>query len=201
MANPRHIEWLLEGVDAWNARYKREDFRPDFEGADLPAAFKAAGHDPKERLPLIGADLRGAALQRANLLGADLRVAVLQRADLQGADVSTIVYSRMTTNDSSIREYTDLSTVRSLEQTQLDAMRGDSGTILPEGLTRPAHWPVLDTWQNDLPGDQDDWPEPRAPSPVRFTPPAEFETIDAQLSVQHLPERAAARKASHLTGR
>lgn len=32
MANQQHIEWLLEGVEAWNARW---EFVPDFEGANF----------------------------------------------------------------------------------------------------------------------------------------------------------------------
>ncbi len=35
MANARHIEWLLEGAEVWNARRERQDFTPDFEGADI----------------------------------------------------------------------------------------------------------------------------------------------------------------------
>lgn len=31
MANPQHIGWLMEGVEAWNARREREEF----EGADI----------------------------------------------------------------------------------------------------------------------------------------------------------------------
>ena len=34
MATQKHIEWLLEGVNAWNERREQENFQPDFEGAD-----------------------------------------------------------------------------------------------------------------------------------------------------------------------
>ncbi len=34
MANQQHIEWLLEGVEAWNARREREESVPDFEGQE-----------------------------------------------------------------------------------------------------------------------------------------------------------------------
>ena len=30
MANPEHIEWLLEGVDNWNRRRNEEDFETRF---------------------------------------------------------------------------------------------------------------------------------------------------------------------------
>ncbi|MCB1354428.1 MAG: pentapeptide repeat-containing protein [Rhodobacteraceae bacterium] len=56
MANPQHLEWLLEGVEAWNARREREDFTPDLRGAGLG-----------------GADLRAANLSRADLGGANVK--------------------------------------------------------------------------------------------------------------------------------
>ena len=39
MANPQHIEWLLEGVAAWNKRLKRDEFYPDFEAQISSANF------------------------------------------------------------------------------------------------------------------------------------------------------------------
>ncbi|MEO0991695.1 MAG: hypothetical protein AAFX00_12185, partial [Pseudomonadota bacterium] len=73
--------------------------------------------------------------------GADLREAKLGGADLREANVRTIVYSAVGTNDGGTAEFTNLSTVRNLTQSQLETMDGDSGTILPDHLTRPAHWP------------------------------------------------------------
>ena len=45
MANPQHLEWLREGIEAWNKRREREDFQPDFAGADIASekAFSEAG--------------------------------------------------------------------------------------------------------------------------------------------------------------
>lgn len=43
MANQKHIEWLLKGVNAWNERREREDFKPDFEGTDISGEFKKMG--------------------------------------------------------------------------------------------------------------------------------------------------------------
>ncbi len=34
MANPQHLEWLKEGVEAWNRRREREDFQLGYK-ADL----------------------------------------------------------------------------------------------------------------------------------------------------------------------
>ncbi|TDX33727.1 pentapeptide repeat-containing protein [Rhodovulum visakhapatnamense] len=175
MGNPQHLEWLLEGVEAWNARQKREELVPDLSGMDFRRAFQNAGKLVFSRIPLwlanlvgadlgganlrganlkgadlgganleganlVGADLGGANLRGANLKGADLGGADLGGADLGGADVRT-VYSGVRTNDVSTPEYTDLSQTLALTQAQCDTMLGDTGTILPEGLHHPAHWP------------------------------------------------------------
>jgi len=65
---------------------------------------------------LIGADLRGADLRGADVIGADFR-----GADLRGADLTGTIF---------------------LIQSQLDAAKGDSGTLFRSSLTRPSHWVV-----------------------------------------------------------
>ncbi|MEP5151636.1 TIR domain-containing protein [Planktotalea sp.] len=55
MANPLHVGWLQDGVEAWNKRRRKAPFFPDFQGANLR-----------------GADLRGVDLLGADLLGADV---------------------------------------------------------------------------------------------------------------------------------
>ncbi len=98
MGNPQHLEWLLEGVEAWNARRKREDFVPDFEGVEIRKVFERAGKlDSSGRIPLNnvnlmkadlrGADLREALLEESNLFKASLGGAVLGGATLTGADL------------------------------------------------------------------------------------------------------------------
>lgn len=210
MANQQHIAWLLEGVGSWNARREEDDFRPDFEGADLGEA-DLRGADLREAnlegADLTGANLRGADLWEANLReadleGADLRVANVGGANLRGADlrganlegadiweadlrstdlreanvggadlkrsnVRTQVYSGTGTNDGSVPKYSDLSTTVSLTQKQLDTMDGDSGTILPEGLQRPAHWPELELKPKP---DSDDPIKPDSPTEPGFSP-------------------------------
>ena len=104
MANPEHIQWLLEGVEAWNARRINTPFAPDLSGVDIIDAFHQAGkfveYDEVEEgifvpiydnvhLPdtnFIGADLSGANLKGANLTGADLRSANLSNTDLRHSD-------------------------------------------------------------------------------------------------------------------
>lgn len=90
---------------------------PDRRGADL------IGRDLR-RTRLRAASLRGAYLIGADLRGADLGTADLLGADLRAADVCG----------------TDLSACLFLTGPQLEAARGDAGTLLPPGLRRPEHW-------------------------------------------------------------
>ena len=95
MANSEHVEWLLEGVERWNARRERMDFIPDFEGEDLYASFQRANKlDNEDRVPLSGMNLKRANFRRSRLsdryraLGADLRDADLRGADLKEAEMA-----------------------------------------------------------------------------------------------------------------
>ncbi len=160
MANREHIKWLVEGVEAWNARRRWNEFVPDLQGFDFflldikldfidlsDADMRSAKF---ESCNLYGANLSGADLRGAYLQGADLRRAYLQRANLREANlreaiVRTTVNAALGTNDTDTAKFTDLSLAKGLTQQQIDSMDGDSGTILPEGLTRLAHWPEWDT--------------------------------------------------------
>ena len=211
MANPQHIEWLLEGVEAWNARRDAEDFVPDFSEANLRKAFKDAGkltwgtqiplsHANLRRADLRGANLEAANLEAADLGGADLRVvdlrgaklrsadlgaanligaylgganlvgAYLIGANLEAADVSTTVHSGVGTNAAHTAETTNLATIANLSQEHLDSMNGDTGTILPDHLTRPAHWP---DWRDQI---ADAEKAATANAPQSATPPSTPQT-------------------------
>ena len=74
------------------------------------------------RARLRGANLTGACFDGAKLSGTDFREADLTSAEFRGVD---------------------LSVSKGLTQEQLDSAKGDSSVILPEGLTRPAHWQDL----------------------------------------------------------
>ena len=55
MANQQHIEWLLEGVEAWNKRFLEGNFTPDFEGANIYWEFRKVGKlDHNGMIPLAG---------------------------------------------------------------------------------------------------------------------------------------------------
>ena len=99
MANPEHIAWLLEGVEAWNERHQNVPgkgylFTPDFEGAPLYWTFREAGKlDGRGRIPLAGVDLSDADLTRADLnladlSGANLGLATLTESKLWQADLT-----------------------------------------------------------------------------------------------------------------
>ena len=99
MANPEHVEWLLEGVASWNERHqnvrgKGYRFTPDFEGAPLYWKFREAGKlDGRGRIPLAGVDLFDADLTRADLnladlSGSNLELATLTESKLWGADLT-----------------------------------------------------------------------------------------------------------------
>ena len=74
MANAQHIEWLLEGVEAWNRRREAYDsIRPNFIKANLYEEFEKAGKIGDDGyIPLDG----------ANLEYADFSLAVLQKPSL-----------------------------------------------------------------------------------------------------------------------
>ncbi|MEU8224057.1 pentapeptide repeat-containing protein [Kribbella sp. NPDC048915] len=104
----------------------------------LETSRQVRGKQPKSKerrgADLIGARLRGADLAKANLrgaylIGADLRGANLRQADLIGADL----------RDADLRG-ADLTGALFVTQSQVNAARGDAKTLLPAGLTRPAHW-------------------------------------------------------------
>jgi uncharacterized protein YjbI with pentapeptide repeats len=97
---------------------------------------RAGVRDPKNHrgedligADLQGADLRGASLRGAYLIGADLRGADLRMADVIGADL----------RGADIRG-ADLTDAIFLIQSQLDAARGDSSTMVAPSFTYPAHW-------------------------------------------------------------
>lgn len=100
-------------------------------------------------------DLREAHIESANFLEADLSKAILTGAlftrsslkstNLTGANARTFIYSRqIIKNYGKVKSRTDLRSAYDLEQQQVDMMIGDSGTILPEHITRPEHWLDLD---------------------------------------------------------
>lgn len=99
MANPQHIEWLLEGVESWNENRRISHSMPDLSGSDIASLFQEegklsnSGRVDLSGINLSGADLSGtrflfADLKNANLTRANLSNAVVGGADLTGADLT-----------------------------------------------------------------------------------------------------------------
>lgn len=89
MGNPKHIEWLREGVESWNRRRKNCPFTPDFSGEDVYDALgKNRTFELKDALPLSGIDLSWANLEKAVLSASDLKGANLSNSTLEGTDLS-----------------------------------------------------------------------------------------------------------------
>jgi hypothetical protein len=110
----------LEGANLRSAHLERANlYDAHLEGAGLIAAHLEGAYLNDAHLE--GAALNRANLERANLGDAHLEGAYLSNAHLEGADL----YGAM-----------------GLSEFQLLNTYGDAATKLPEGLTRPPHWPV-----------------------------------------------------------
>ncbi|KCV83192.1 putative low-complexity protein [Actibacterium atlanticum] len=213
MGNPQHLEWLLEGVEAWNARRESDDFVPDLSGFDIRRAYKktrpllgTSSIDLRRTnlraailsdTNLVAADLRGANLQssnmrRANLRRSQLASAELNHADLRGADLWNADFGREYDQKASVKNVnvrtiisagqylnTKLLELPSLTQTQVDAMNGDTGTILRFGLTHPPHWPDPEGIE---PAPQ--LPDPLEPMPDPATNPSARQLAALKTQVQ-----------------
>jgi hypothetical protein len=126
-------------------RERANNWRLDLSGAVL----KQAG--------LIGAHLEGANLSEAHLEGAYLLNAHLEGADLSGAHLKGAFLVDAHLKEAFLigvhLEGADLSEVWGLDESDLDVLglaqrqlphtHGDAETKLPEGMTRPAHWPEI----------------------------------------------------------
>ena len=133
--------------------------------AHMEGAFLDEGH--LERAGLGGAHLEGADLRGAHLEGADFREALLEGAVLSGAHLEGADVTAARVRTAAVTS--DLSRVKGLTQEQLDGLFADgdvTADMLPEGLTRPAHWPEV-----DLGGQfSDEWDKFKA-DPEGYTPP------------------------------
>lgn len=105
----------------------------------LRAGELARAHLPGRRKNHRGADLVGARLSGADLRGASLRGALLVAADLSGADLREADLIGADLRDADLGG-ADLTGALFLTQAQVNAARGDTATVLPPALSRPAHW-------------------------------------------------------------
>ena len=112
MADQNHLDWLHEGMEAWNSRRASDDFDPDLSGADLTGTDLEYFNLAKANLEkanlrhtiLLGAVLKGSNLAQADLCkvkapmtrfdDAILFGAELQEAELPGADFTNAILQR-----------------------------------------------------------------------------------------------------------
>jgi uncharacterized protein YjbI with pentapeptide repeats len=138
----------LEGANLERARLEEAAlYGVHLEGANLTGAHleRAGLHEAHlERASLHEAHLEGAILYEARLEGADLtgahlEEAALYEAHLEGAALHGAHLEGAKLTGAHLEE-ANLHGVNGLKQHQLDDTSGNAETILPEGLTRPAHW-------------------------------------------------------------
>ena len=86
MANAEHLNWLLEGVNSWNARRRQEPFDPELDAEDVS---RRLGVQEREDIREIGAQLRG-----INLSGANLTDSTLRDTDLSSSQLSLASLNR-----------------------------------------------------------------------------------------------------------
>ena len=93
MANPEHIEWLLEGAERWNAKQAQQTWDADLSGCDIYMTFQQAGLLEDGYIPLATYDFNSANFRNSRLTsyiknrGADLSSAMLSGANFQEAQL------------------------------------------------------------------------------------------------------------------
>ena len=127
-----HIKWLKAGVEAWNARRRRDEFAPSLSNADFGGLVLIDAD-------LAGADLAGATLSltdltradltHANLVGANLAGANLTAADLDGAN---LVGANLTSANLAAANLTGANLVGA----NLDGANLDGANLAEANLTR-----------------------------------------------------------------
>lgn len=122
----------FSGANLRGARLVKAEFlRVSFAGADLTDADLSSGDFYRNDFTdaqLTGANLHDAIMPRTVFAGA-----TMTGANLTGAFLLRTRFDKV-----------DLSGVTGLEQSQVDQACGDAATILPAGLTAPAHWPCAE---------------------------------------------------------
>jgi hypothetical protein len=126
----------LNHADLIGAHLEAADLRDaHLEGADLTEAhlntWMASWGSRRDR---EAADLTRTNLRGANLEKADLRGANLEKADLRGTNLEKADFTGANLVGADLRE------TSGLIQQQLLLAHGDAETLLPQGVTPPAHW-------------------------------------------------------------
>jgi len=111
--------------------------RANLVDADL--SFASAGGVDFRLANLRRAKLHFTQLDNANFAGADLSDADFSGASLQSANLSGCNLQGTIFSDADLRD-ADLSGSSGLTKSAILAAKGDTLTVLPLGIDRPAHW-------------------------------------------------------------
>lgn len=123
MANQKHVDRLLAGVEGWNRWRDENDEVPDLSGAGLyQADYRGIN---LSNACLRGADFRDASLIDADLRGADLRDATLSGANLSGANLKEVNFRDSSVSGADLSS-ADLSGADLSGATMIDANLSDS---------------------------------------------------------------------------
>ncbi|MCY4417087.1 MAG: pentapeptide repeat-containing protein [Chloroflexi bacterium] len=102
MADAQHVEWLLQGAEAWNRRRESAPFKPFLMNADIYGEFNKRGLlDQNGRVRLNRFNLSDANLIGAILRNTDFYEADLRRAKLT-ANLDTVDFCQADLTDSEI---------------------------------------------------------------------------------------------------
>ena len=148
-----HLAEALERMPSPAARALYDDLvalrslgPEDLLGVDVDELRLAVGDELRSvsanvrgRRPALGDDLAGRDLRSVDLRGADLRGALLIGADLRGCDLTDADFLGADVRDADARG-ADLAEALFVNQSQLNALRGDAATGVPLRLRRPSHW-------------------------------------------------------------
>lgn len=94
MPNDRHIDWLLEGKEAWNKRRESQDFQPDFSSENFVEEFRRYGKlNHSGGVCLKEFNLSGAIFDRTNLSQVNFFGSSLQRARFENCLMNDTCFS------------------------------------------------------------------------------------------------------------
>ena len=111
MGSIQHVQWLKEGVDAWNKRRIEKPFNPDLQDEDISGLF-GVEHSPllvKPPVPVLkgidlsNADLSCSVLENLDLSGSNFRNAILNNARLSGSSLTDATFHHTHLNDAKLR--------------------------------------------------------------------------------------------------
>ena len=86
MAEPKHVEWLSEGVASWNQRRSTDRFAPDLRDSNITSLVRdTQGVSLGGRVDLSNVNLSSSQLSGCDFSGTILAVADLSNSDLRGS--------------------------------------------------------------------------------------------------------------------